>query len=453
MSFFFECLLNKLLVGTFDVREKACKLSTILINELLESLMNVVGGRFAWGRRRTIFDELWRQFLFQVCEVDRQWTVWDQLFPIFIRGLGRKGDCRCHRLRQRALSAELGGVPLGSSYVDVTAISIVAIVIVGSEGSVEGVVEGQVEIGLYVASLARGVLWESYQRGRVLSSPWLLSLRNQLFVDCRNIFIGHLQQSLIGQPFVRFELGCAWALRLLQGWNIEQMLFGQWWFGLAGLRLNSIHRASSEAWRSYNAPIRPKLDLLQRDGLLIGLCQRYCIIATLLHLKLGGAIDRFRLVVSHLSCAALVIVVLNRWDRELALLLESAFLRRDRVVEATDSRPQIYFLNWLSLELLFTGFPLFRSSWRWNIRDSWLNFGGQGRIVLAHLWCIKLLLQGGMTLRLDHWTTCGHNVRVAASGGLARCIEFLFGSAASLDQILTTAILFSTLLHWKCKLL
>ena len=259
--------------------------------------------------------------------------------------MGRKGDCRCHRLRQRALSAELGGVPLGSSYVDVTAISIVAIVIVGSEGSVEGVVEGQVEIGLYVASLARGVLWESYQRGRVLSSPWLLSLRYQLFVDCRNIFIGHLQQSLIGQPFVRFELGCAWALRLLQGWNIEQMLLGQWWFGLAGLRLNSIHRASSEAWRSYNAPIRPKLDLLQRDGLLIGLCQRYCIIATLLHLKLGGAIDRFRLVVSHLSCAALVIVVLNRWDRELALLLESAFLRRDRVVEATDSRPQIYFLN------------------------------------------------------------------------------------------------------------
>ena len=48
---------------------------------------------------------------------------------------------------------------------------------------------------------------------------------------------------------------------------------------------------------------------------------------TLLHLKLGCAIYRFRLVVSHLSRAALVIVILDRWDCELALLLLSAFLR------------------------------------------------------------------------------------------------------------------------------
>ena len=66
---------------------------------------------------------------------------------------------------------------------------------------------------------------------------------------------------------------------------------------------------------------------------------------TLLHLKLGCAINRFRLVVSHLSRAALVIVVRDRWDRELALLLLSAFLRRDRVVEATNSRPQVDFLD------------------------------------------------------------------------------------------------------------
>ena len=66
---------------------------------------------------------------------------------------------------------------------------------------------------------------------------------------------------------------------------------------------------------------------------------------TLLHLKFSSAIDRFRLVVSHLSRAALVIVILDWWDRKLALLLLSAFLRRDRVVEATNSRPQINFLN------------------------------------------------------------------------------------------------------------
>ena len=170
-------------------------------------------------------------------------------------------------------------------------------------------------------------------------------MRNQLLVDCRDILIGHLQQSLIGQSFLRFELGRAWALRLLQGWNIEQMLFGQWWFGLAGLRLKSIQRGSSDSWRSDNAPIWPKLHLLQRDSLLIGLCLRYCLVVTLLHLKLGRAIDRFRLVVGHRRCTTLVIVVLDRWDRELALLLLSAFLRRDRVVEAANSRPQINFLD------------------------------------------------------------------------------------------------------------
>ena len=58
MSFFLECLLNKLFVGTFDVREKASELATILINELLEGLMNVVGGRLPWRGRWTIFDEL-----------------------------------------------------------------------------------------------------------------------------------------------------------------------------------------------------------------------------------------------------------------------------------------------------------------------------------------------------------------------------------------------------------
>ena len=123
------------------------------------------------------------------------------------------------------------------------------------------------------------------------------------------------------------------------------MLFGQWWFGLAGLRLKSIQRGSSDSWRSYNAPIRSKLHLLQRDSLLIGLRLRYCLMVTLLHLKFSSAIDRFRLVVSHLSRAALVIVILDWWDRKLALLLLSAFLRRDRVVEATNSRPQINFLN------------------------------------------------------------------------------------------------------------
>ena len=59
----------------------------------------------------------------------------------------------------------LGGRPLGSSCGFVTAISMVAIVIVGGEGSIEGVVEGQVEIGLYVAALACGVLRKSYQWG------------------------------------------------------------------------------------------------------------------------------------------------------------------------------------------------------------------------------------------------------------------------------------------------
>ena len=54
---------------------------------------------------------------------------------------------------------------MGSSCGFVTAISMVAIVIVGGEGSIEGVVEGQVEIGLYVAALACGVLRKSYQWG------------------------------------------------------------------------------------------------------------------------------------------------------------------------------------------------------------------------------------------------------------------------------------------------
>ena len=65
----------------------------------------------------------------------------------------------------------------------------------------------------------------------------------------------------------------------------------------------------------------------------------------LLHLKFCCAIDRFCLVMSHLRCAALVVVVLDRWDRELTLLLLSTFLRRDRVVEATNSRPQVDFLD------------------------------------------------------------------------------------------------------------
>ena len=59
----------------------------------------------------------------------------------------------------------LSGSPLGSGCVHVTAISLVAIVIVRGERSIEGVVEGQVEIGLYVASLACGTLWKSLQWG------------------------------------------------------------------------------------------------------------------------------------------------------------------------------------------------------------------------------------------------------------------------------------------------
>ena len=59
----------------------------------------------------------------------------------------------------------LSGSPLGSGCVHVTAISLVAIVIVRGERSIEGVVEGQVEIGLYVASLACGALWKSLQWG------------------------------------------------------------------------------------------------------------------------------------------------------------------------------------------------------------------------------------------------------------------------------------------------
>ena len=58
MSFFLECLLDKLFVGTFDVRQEASELATILINELLEGLMNVVGGRLSWRGSRTILDEL-----------------------------------------------------------------------------------------------------------------------------------------------------------------------------------------------------------------------------------------------------------------------------------------------------------------------------------------------------------------------------------------------------------
>ena len=58
MSFFLECLLDKLFVGTFDVRQEASELATILINELLEGLMSVVGGRLPWRGRRTILDEL-----------------------------------------------------------------------------------------------------------------------------------------------------------------------------------------------------------------------------------------------------------------------------------------------------------------------------------------------------------------------------------------------------------
>ena len=58
MSPILKHLLYKLFVGTFDVREKASKLATILVNELLEGLMSVVGGRLPWRGRRTILDEL-----------------------------------------------------------------------------------------------------------------------------------------------------------------------------------------------------------------------------------------------------------------------------------------------------------------------------------------------------------------------------------------------------------
>ena len=155
------------------------------------------------------------------------------------------------------------------------------------------------------------------------------------------------------------------------------MLFSQWWFRLARLLwLKSILRGSGDSWRSYDAPIRPKLNFLQRDNLLVGLCLRYCLIITLLHLELGRAIDGFCWVVSHLRCVvvALLIVVLNWWNCELTLL--STFLRWCTVVKATNSRPQIYLLNWLSLELLLTDFSLFRSAWRLKIRNSRLNFGG-----------------------------------------------------------------------------
>ena len=77
----------------------------------------------------------------------------------------------------------------------------------------------------------------------------------------------------------------------------------------------------------------------------------------MLDLELGGAVDGLRLVVGgHLRCAALVTVVLNRWNCELALLLLPALLGRYAVVEAANSRPQIHFLNGLRLEFLFTAF-------------------------------------------------------------------------------------------------
>ena len=62
-----ERLLNELLVGTFDVSEEACKLATILVNELLEGLVNVGGGGLPRGGRR--------KFMLEVGKVDGQRTM------------------------------------------------------------------------------------------------------------------------------------------------------------------------------------------------------------------------------------------------------------------------------------------------------------------------------------------------------------------------------------------